>query len=151
MTQSPSNSNQPDWTARTAELQMIQGVINRMASNSFQVKGGVIALLVLLLQKSPTYESATWVSFVPYLVVFIGGWVLDGYFLYLERSYRDLFIEVIDARNRNDFTNMFSLDLRLVKNHKSCLACAVFSKTLIWTYVAVLLFCISSIYISYGA
>jgi hypothetical protein len=148
MTQS-SNSNTPDWTARTAELQMIQGVINRMASNSFQIKGGVIALLVLLLQKNPTHGSAIWVSFAPYLIVLIGGWVIDGYFLYLERSYRGLYIEVIDARNKNDFTNMFSLDLRLVKHHHSCLACAVFSKTLLWTYAVIVLFCISVIYISY--
>jgi hypothetical protein len=150
MTQSPSNSNQPDWTARTAELQMIQGVINRMASNSFQVKGWIIALVVLTLQFVPQPNNFSLMQVVlPFAVITLAGWLFDAFFLNLERKYRWLYDQVIEARNQGDFTNMFSLNHRHLKVDRSCLMCAFFSRTLLLTYGSIVVYVGLSLYLRY--
>src|SRR5205085_3956158 len=69
--------------------QTIQAVIARMAANSFTLKGwSVTAASALLAFAAGTKHQ--WVAFVALLptVVF---WALDGYYLALERRFRDLF------------------------------------------------------------
>ena len=73
-------------------LEFIQGVINRLATNSFQMKGWsvvlVAAILVLLARESRL--EAAYIALAP-IVVF---WALDGYFLCQERLYRALYNHV---------------------------------------------------------
>ena len=73
-------------------LEFIQGVINRLATNSFQMKGWsvvlVAAILVLLARESKLH--AAYIALLP-IVVF---WALDGYFLWQERLYRALYDHV---------------------------------------------------------
>jgi len=79
------------------EIDTIQGVINRMASNSFLMKGWAITLVsVTLLLKGENYQI--YIAFIP-LITF---WYLDAYFLRLERAYRKLYIWVIKNRPQND-------------------------------------------------
>lgn len=77
--------------AKLRHLEMVQGVINRMASNSFQLKGwGVVLVSALLVVISN--DSSAWllIGLVPTLVF----WGLDAYFLCQERRYRDLYDNV---------------------------------------------------------
>ena len=78
-------------------LEFIQDVINRLATNSFQMKGWsvvlVAAILVLLARESRL--DAAFIALVPVLVF----WGLDGYFLCQERLYRALYDHVRSLRD----------------------------------------------------
>ena len=73
-------------------LEFIQGVINRLATNSFQMKGWsvvlVAAILVLLTRESRL--DAAFIALAPILIF----WALDAYFLWQERLYRALYEHV---------------------------------------------------------
>ena len=73
-------------------LEFIQGVINRLASDSFRMKGWcvvLVAALFILLAREGRIEFIA-VALVPV----IAFWGLDGYFLRQERLYRALYDHV---------------------------------------------------------
>jgi hypothetical protein len=77
---------------KIAHLQMIQAVITRMAGNSFMLKGWTVTLVSAL-----TALSARDANKLFFLIAFpplFAFWLLDGYFLGLERSYRVLYERV---------------------------------------------------------
>ena len=73
-------------------LQMIQGIINRMASNSFALKGWAVTLVagIFALAGKDTDKSYFLVAYLP-IIIF---WGLDGYYLLQERLYRALYDKV---------------------------------------------------------
>jgi len=73
-------------------LEMIQGIINRMASNSFLLKGWSLTLVVALIALSVDKTTFLFVlvAALPCLVF----WGLDGYFLRQERLFRRVYDEV---------------------------------------------------------
>ena len=78
-------------------LEMIQGVINRMAHCSFLLKGWSVILVSGLFALAAKDANQLFV-YLAYLPV-IAFWVLDGYYLYQERLYRKLYgrVRIIDA------------------------------------------------------
>ncbi len=78
-------------------LEMIQGVINRMAHCSFLLKGWSVILVSGLFALAAKDSNQLFV-YLAYLPV-IAFWVLDGYYLYQERLYRKLYghVRKIDA------------------------------------------------------
>lgn len=113
------------------EIDLIQGVITRMANNSFLLKGWLVSIIVAvialtkdtLLTKDITYFSL--ILCLP-LIVF---WYLDAFFLQKERAYRKLYKWVIENREKtNDF--MYSLDYSRFKNEVNSIFSIMFSKTL---------------------
>lgn len=89
-------------------LELIQGVINRMSVNSFQMKGWsvllVSAILTLSIKMDGTVSSSVvYVTYVPILAF----WALDGFFLAQERRYRKLYDHV---RNLSDSDIDFSMN-----------------------------------------
>src|SRR5690606_29330724 len=107
-------------------LDFIQGVINRLSTNSFLSKGWSVVLVSALFALS---ASASNVKFVV-LAYFpaIAFWALDGYFLGLERDYRSLYERV--RRLEPDEVD-FSMDARSVSSGARGWASAFLSKTLI--------------------
>lgn len=75
-------------------LDLIQGVINRLASNSFSTKQWTV-MLVSALFVLVTREGSVpvWVALVPVAAF----WGLDGYFLRQERRFRNLYADVCDT------------------------------------------------------
>lgn len=73
-------------------LELIQGVINRLATDSFRMKGWAVILVsaLLVLLAGEGRSDFTWIGLVPVLVF----WGLDGYFLWQERLFRDLYDHV---------------------------------------------------------
>ena len=73
-------------------LEFIQGVINRLATNSFQMKGWTVVLVaaILVLLAREHRLDATYIALAPILIF----WALDGYFLWQERLYRALYDHV---------------------------------------------------------
>ena len=70
-------------------LQMIQGIITRLAANSGALKGFTVPVVTALLGVGidKNSERFAWLGIYP--VVVFG--FLDAYYLALERSYRDLY------------------------------------------------------------
>lgn len=70
-------------------LEFIQGVINRLSTNSFLLKGWSVALVsaLFLLSAKETRDAFLFLTYIP-AVIF---WGLDGYCLWQERLFRDLY------------------------------------------------------------
>lgn len=113
------------------EIDLIQGVINRMASNSFMLKGWLISLIavVLALSKDSLFScNAFFVCSILCLPILI-FWYLDAFFLHREKCYRALYEWVIKNRmNTND--NLYSLDYRPYQKKVNSQLKVMFSKTL---------------------
>lgn len=75
--------------AKLKHLELIQGVINRMAGNSFLLKGWSVTLVSALFALAAKDSNPYFV----YLAYFpcVTFWALDGYFLRQERLYRKLY------------------------------------------------------------
>lgn len=75
-------------------LEMIQGVINRMARNSFLLKGWAVTLVVATLWVIGRREIPAWSGGILIgVVVSAFGW-LDYYYLRQERLFRELYNDV---------------------------------------------------------
>lgn len=71
-------------------LEMIQGIVNRMSSNSFTLKGWSITLVAAIFALSIQDVNKDYfilLVFIP-IVMF---WILDSYYLMKERGYRKLY------------------------------------------------------------
>lgn len=70
-------------------LEMIQGIISRLASNSFALKGWAVTILTGLFVLSAKDSNSTFfvLGYVPIFVF----WYLDSYYLQLERKYIALY------------------------------------------------------------
>lgn len=118
---------------RRAHLEMIQGIVNRLASNSFLLKGWCVvlvsALFALAAQNSRTYLVL--IAFFPACVF----WVLDGYYLWQERLFRELYNHV---RGLSEDEIDFAMDTSIVKAKVEPWSEVVFSLTLLMFHGAVI-------------
>ena len=105
-------------------LELIQGVINRLSTNSFLIKGWSVVLVSALVALSAKDSNVAFaiLAFIP-AVVF---WGLDGYFLSVERSYCKHFDGV---RKKEPAEIDFSMDAMPYRNGFRSWAKATFSKT----------------------
>ncbi|MCJ7774111.1 MAG: hypothetical protein MUP22_13380 [Desulfobacterales bacterium] len=110
------------------EIDTIQGIINRMAHNSFMIKGWAITLVVVtLLLQGTKYQVL--LAFIPLLVF----WFLDAYFLWQERMYRKLYNWVISNRLKTD-EYLFDMNAYRFKEAVQSRFRIMFSITLGWFY-----------------
>jgi hypothetical protein len=113
-------------------LEFIQGIISRMAGNLFFLRGWTITLIGALLALFSKNNSPDYIFYFLILVVFI-LWILDGYFLSQERSYRDLYNHV---RKLKEEDIDFSMDIsEYQKLKKNALIYSMFSYTLLVFYL----------------
>lgn len=70
-------------------LEMIQGIINRMASNSFALKGWAVTLVagIFALASKETDKIYFLIAYAP--IAFF--WFLDSFYLLQERLFRSLY------------------------------------------------------------
>ena len=112
--------------AKLKHLELIQGVVNRLATNSAHMKGWsvtlVVALFILLARGEGEYIP---LAFVPVLAF----WGLDGYFLWQERLFRALYDHV---RSLEEHQIDFSMDIaRFRTSYPRTWPGATLSRTLI--------------------
>ena len=117
---------------RIAHLTLIQGVITRMAGNLFYLRGWVITLiagiLVLLTQTGTGKFPVIFLSII--IIIF---WGYDGYFLALERKYRDLYDKVREKKESEiDFS--MKLDKDILERKQNSMIFCIFSLTLLFFY-----------------
>lgn len=81
---------------RVKHLEMIEDVIERMGNNSFQLKGWAVTLVTIIgtLAAQGSDKRFFALAFVP-LVAF---WLLDTYYLQLERKYKILYRNAKDCK-----------------------------------------------------
>ncbi|MGC8774299.1 MAG: hypothetical protein ACP5R6_03410 [Chlorobaculum sp.] len=107
-------------------LEFIQGVVNRLSTNSFLLKGWSVVLVSALFALSANNSNVKFImlAYIP-AVVF---WGLDGYFLSLERIYRQHYERV---RTKSPDEIDFSMDTNDIQGGINEWASATLSKTLI--------------------
>jgi hypothetical protein len=75
-------------------LEFIEGIVNRLAGNSFQMKGWNVALVTAAVgfaASKDSHPSAAALAAVPCVAL----WCLDAYYLALEKLYRDLYTQAV--------------------------------------------------------
>jgi len=120
--------------SKIRHLEMIQGVISRMAGNLFYLKGWSITLIAALFALAAKDSDPKYILFAYFPVLVF--WILDGYFLSQERLFRALYEDVRKLDEKDiDFsmsTKAYKSDLR---NHWFS---AMFSTTLLWFYLVLI-------------
>lgn len=98
-------------------LKFIQETINRMARNSFAIKGWTSALNIAVFAFAGTDKyKAVIISIIPTILF----WILDSYYLLQEKKYRLLY-DNVRLKDKTDFDmNCNNLDIKLkdVKNYR---------------------------------
>ena len=113
-------------------LEMVQGIINRMAGNLFFLRGWTITLIAALLALFIKGANSEYVIYFLLVLIFV-FWILDGYFLSQERLFRDLYNHV---RKLKEEKIDFSMDTSELKKYKkNTLVYAMFSSTLLVFYL----------------
>ena len=119
-------------------LEFIQGVINRMAANSFAYKGWAITLTSALaaISVSKDYEPGYLIIAIVPLVFF---WGLDGYYLQQERLFRKLYD---DVRKKKDVD--FSMNTQKFQTQIDSWFTVCWSRTIAPLYLPILVLVVVS-------
>lgn len=113
-------------------LEMIQGIINRMASNSFMLKGWAVTLVagVYALASKDANKIYYLITYVP-IIIF---WGLDAYYLRQERLYRKLY-DKVRKQEEDDIDFSMNATLPEFMNKKTSYLDTLFSVTELWFYL----------------
>ena len=109
-------------------LEFIQGVINRLGNNSFLVKSWCVTIVAALAAlSSGTKDQYIIIAYFPVFVF----WLLDSYYLWQERLFRELYneVRVMEESNIN-----FSMESSTNAMRKHKYLDAAFSKTILPFY-----------------
>ena len=128
-----SSYPQRNMEAKLKHLEFIQATINRMANNSFLLKGWAITVVSGLLAFGFNNLDCRYI-FVSLSVLFF-FWVLDGYYLHQEKLFRELY-ERTAKKKENEID--FSLKTEKCENGEGWFGCS-FSPTLRMFYGGLLL------------
>ncbi|SFN57973.1 hypothetical protein SAMN05444143_1274 [Flavobacterium succinicans] len=113
------------------EIDLIQGVINRMAHNSFLLKGWTITIIVAVLaltKDTLVTNDITYFSII-LLVPLVAFWYLDAFFLHKERCYIKLYNWVIENRLKSE-DYQYNLNYRRFENKVDSVWKIMYSSTL---------------------
>jgi len=118
-------------------LEMIQGVINRLASSSATMKGlaGTIAAGAIALYG--TVGSSQWVFLAAASLPVVIFWILDSKYLRIERAFRHIY-ELIRKPTTGSEVEPFSMDYKLFLGKVDCLPKIMLSWSTMWFYVSIL-------------
>ena len=111
------------------EIDLIQNCINRMAQNSFFIKGWAITIVTVvlaLMEKNIDPVYLCLILFIPLL----SFWYLDAFFLQTERMYRKMYEWVLGARAKNDLSSLYDLNPHRFKDQVDSRGKVMWSVTL---------------------
>ena len=116
-----------------AHLGMIQGVINRMAANSFALKALAVTIAAAIIAITGTQQnvpsSVSYVGLFPVLVF----WLMDAKYLRLERLYRKLYDHIRQGRK----FEAFSMSTKMFEKCVSHSLMIAVSWSVVWFYLAI--------------
>ncbi|WP_238881607.1 hypothetical protein [Clostridium sp. YIM B02551] len=123
-------------------LELIQGIISRMANNSFLLKGWAITLVAAMFALAAKDSNNKYIILTYFPVLMF--WILDSYFLSQETYFRKYYEEV---RNKNEDDIDFSMKSQKIKWNiiewaKACvsLTIGIFYGTIIILLIVVMYF-----------
>lgn len=89
-------------------LVMIQGLVARMEANSFALKSWTVTLVAAILALSATSINKRYalISVMPVIIF----WVMDTYYIQLQRKYRFLFESIRKSKDDSDVNFDLSLE-----------------------------------------
>lgn len=127
-------------------LEFLQLAINRMASNSFILKGWNITLIVGLfaLTLKDLSLSYLYIAILPAMAF----WGLDAYYLRQERLFRELYNSIRKSRRKD--IDPYSFDTHSIKGDVKSWIRTIFSPTVILLHGSVILFIIIFIIVMKG-
>lgn len=128
------NALETNETRQLKHLEFLQGVINRMAANSFFAKGWSVTLIAALFVLSARDANTKYV--VVALIPVVGFWILDGYFLWQERLFRALYD---DVRVRSADSIDFSMNTKAYIGGRRTWFKSIFSMTLLIFYFSLII------------
>lgn len=114
-------------------LDYIQNAINRMANNSFLIKGWTITFISLLFILS-IKESSIWFLVLTFVPLFC-FWGLDAYYLWQEKLFRKLYDFVRTSKVKEPFT----MNTKPLKKYVYGWFITLFSPTIVWLYLTIIL------------
>jgi hypothetical protein len=97
---------------RRKHYELIQAVINRLATASFQIKGWTVTITTALLGVIVAAKLPSWVALLGLVPTFL-FWCLDAYYLQQERLFRALYNDAIQVGTN---VPVFSMDISLYRN-----------------------------------
>ena len=109
-------------------LEMLQNIIDRMADNSFSLKGWSVVLVSALFALAASDSNTHFVYYLACLLPWMMFWILDGYFLWQERLFRKLYDRI---RTASESEIDFSMDTSSVRGEVSSWIGTMFSRTLL--------------------
>lgn len=114
-------------------LKMIQGIITRMNTNSFQIKGWTITLVSALLALYANSGKVTYIfiALIPVLIF----WILDSYYLQQERKFRALYNDIVNVDNYGADIKGFEMSIDKYKTFEYCVMKAMISITILPLYL----------------
>lgn len=113
------------------EIDLIQNIINRMANNSFLLKGWLITLIVAVLASTTEKIITDDISYFGLILILplVVFWYLDAFFLHKEKCYRELYNWIIENREKSD-KKLYSLNYEDYEDKVKSVICIMFSPTL---------------------
>lgn len=113
-------------------LEMVQQIINRMASNSFALKGWSVTLIagIFALSSKDADKMYFLVAYCP-IIVF---WFLDSYYLLQERLFRALY-EKVRKFSEDEVDFNMNIALQEFKTKENTYSSCLISKTELWFYM----------------
>lgn len=114
-------------------LEFIQGMINRLANNSFLIKGWCITIVAALAALSSNGANQKFIL-IAYFPIFV-FWLLDSYYLWQERLYRGHYDEV---RQKNENAIDFSMKLSKENKKENQYTDSIFSWTITPFYFVIM-------------
>jgi hypothetical protein len=111
------------------EIDLIQNCIDRMAKNSFMLKGWAISLLAVVLALTADRLNPLFL-FCSVFIPLLCFWYLDAFFLRTEKMYRKMYEWVLKERKEGKMDFQYDLEPSRFKNQVETHCRVMFSKTL---------------------
>ncbi|MHA1755124.1 MAG: hypothetical protein ACTSVV_00035 [Promethearchaeota archaeon] len=117
-------------------FKIIQGVINRMAQNSFMIKTWYATLFGAIIIFS--FNIVSILVYFILIVISVIFWFIDSYFLHREKLFRKLYtkkVEEFNDDNKRNEIKLFDLDVNPYKKEVKGIVRIMFTKTEICYYL----------------
>jgi energy-converting hydrogenase Eha subunit H len=123
-------------------LEFIQSNITRMNTNSFQIKGLLFAIIPAILAIYSTTQKNLFIFIA--LLISIILWLVDSYYMQLERKFRGIYESVVIIINNGTPTDLpdikpFEMPLEKLTNKKYSYFRLVFAKKMFLIHIPVML------------
>ncbi|MBV4091683.1 hypothetical protein QVO10_08565 [Bacteroides gallinaceum] len=115
------------------EIDLIQNCINRMAKNSFMLKGWALTIFagVTAFTKGENFSNPVTLVCTT-IIPFVCFWILDTFFLRTEKKYRKMYEDMLIKRKDNNTEGQYELNPPKIK--VDCFLKVMFSITLVVFY-----------------